>query len=208
MNWWAYLTDLVLQFSFRVKEGQAFHIWLNKRISDEKYKANLLRKALGKPNLSNQEIVVLGEYIFDLFILENVTPLANEKYVYVVTNFKIPEHATAFYRKRWAIEVCFKHLKSNGFDLEATRLQGEHKIELLFSLLSLVYTLCVVRGVLEEKQNPTPIKPFFVHKIPEKYKQTATFTLGYAKIIETLYNIHHFLNHIIQTISTKNSFST
>ena len=208
VNWWAYLTDSGIQFSFRIKEGQAFHIWLNDGISDATYKANQLRKALDKPDLSHQEIVALGHYIFDLFILANVTPLAAEKYVYIVTNFKIPDDAPAFYRKRWAIEVCFKHLKSNGFDLESTGLQGEHKIELLFSLLSLVYTLCIVRGTLEENQNPPKIKTFFTHKIPKKYKQTATFTVGYTKAIEIVYNVYDFVFLILETINTKISFST
>lgn len=197
VEWWAYLDSKKVQFTFRIKEGQAFHIWINNNISDVKYKANLLRKALGKPNLTHQEIVILGQYILDLFICKNVTPNATEKYVYIVTNFKNPNDAPTFYRKRWAIEVCFKHLKSNGFDLESTGLNGKHKIELLFSIISCVYTLCIVRGILTESEKNSTAKFFFVQNIKKQYKQTSTFTIGYTKTIEIVYDVFDFISNII-----------
>jgi hypothetical protein len=207
-EWWAYLTRKSIQFSFRIKEGQAFNIWLNNTISDDRYKVNMLRLALNKPNLTHQEIVILGKYIFDLFICKNVTPNATEKYVYIVTNFKIPTDAPAFYRKRWAIEVCFKHLKSNGFDLESTGLQGEHKIELLFALISFIYTLCIIRGVIVEAEEIPKAKVFSVDNVKKQYKQFSTFTTGYTKMIEIVYNVFDFLQSVMDAININSAFST
>lgn len=207
-EWWAYLTGKDIQFAFRIKEGQAFHIWLNGGISDARYKVNLLRKALDKPDLTHQEIVVLGQYIFDLFICKNVTPNATEKYVYIVTNFTIPADAPAFYRRRWSIEVCFKHLKSNGFDLESTGLQGEFKIELLFALISCLYTVCIVRGIITETEEKPKIKVFAVQNEKKEYKQFSTFTTGYTKTIEIVYTLFDFVLNLLDITSLKYSFST
>jgi hypothetical protein len=208
VEWWAYLDNKNIQFTFRIKEGQAFHIWINHNVSDIKYKANLFRKALGKPYLTHQEIVILGQYVLDLFICKNVTPNATEKYVYIVTNFKNPTDAPTFYRKRWTIEVCFKHLKSNGFDLESSGLNGEHKIELLFAITSCVYTLCVVRGILAEIEELPKSKTFFVQNIKKQYKQTSTFTLGYTKTIEIVYDIFDFILNIINLAFVNPLYST
>jgi hypothetical protein len=207
-EWWAYLIEKNIQFAFRIKEGQAFYIWMNNNISDTKFKVNLLRKALDKPELTHQEIVVLEGYILDLFICKNVTPKATEKYVYIVTNFKIPENAPDFYRKRWTIEVCFKHLKSNGFDLESTGLDGEHKIELLFSIISCVYTICVIRGILTEIQHKPKSKTFAVEDVKKDYKQTSTFTLGYTISMEIIYDVFDFILNLHDTVFSNSSLST
>lgn len=206
VHWWAYLIGKNIQFAFRIKEGQAFHIWINNNISDIKYKANLLREALGKPDLTQQEIVILGQYVLDLFICKNVTPKATEKYVYIVTNFEIPKNAPIFYRKRWTIEVCFKHLKSNGFDLESTGIEGEHKIELLFSILSCVYTLCIIRGILTELEEKPKFKTFKIENVKKIYKQTSTFTTGYTKISDIVYDVFDFILILEKSIFLKHSF--
>jgi hypothetical protein len=202
-----FLTLKHIQFSFRIKEGQAFHLWLNNTISDARFKANQLRKALDKLDLTHQKIVLLGEYIFDLFICKNVTPNVKEKFMYIFTNFIIPADAPGFYRQRWAIEVCFKHLKSNGFDLEST-LQGEFKIELLFAIINFVYTLCVVRGICEETENPPTLKTFTAENVQKKYKQTSTFKLGCAKTFDIVYGVFDFLKVLLVATDLNISFST
>jgi Transposase DDE domain len=208
VKWWAYLVDKNIQFSFRIREGQSFHIWINNNISDVRFKANLLRTALGNPKLKHQEIVILGQYILDLFICKNVTPNATEKHIYIVTNFDNPQAATEFYRKRWTIEVCFKHLKSNGFDLEATGVEGDHKIDLLFGMISFVYTLCVMRGILTETENPPKMNLYTLGKTKKRFKQTSSFTTGYENIIQKMYDVFDFAQIIYKTIFVNHSFST
>jgi transposase len=41
------------------------------------------------------------------------------------------------YRQRWSIEVSFKQLKSDGFDLEKTGIKDSERLKTLCSLLSL-----------------------------------------------------------------------
>lgn len=208
VKWWAYLVDKKIQFSFRIKEGQSFHIWINNNISDVRFKANLLCTALGLPQLKHQEIVILGQYILDLFICKNVTPNATEKHIYIVTNFDNPQAATEFYRKRWTIEVCFKHLKSNGFDLESTGLEGAHKIDLLFGMISFVYTLCIMKGILTETEILPKMNLYNLGKTKKQFKQTSSFTTGYETIIQKMYDVFDFVQIIYKIICTNHLFST
>ena len=50
-------------------------------------------------------------------------------HLYVVSNRLTPNKALKAYRKRWAIEVLFGHLKKKGFDLESTHLREHRRID-------------------------------------------------------------------------------
>ena len=62
------------------------------------------------------------------------------------------------YRKRWAIELMFKHCKKNGFNLEDTHLKHLDRIEKLLAVVASALLLCFKAGEKEEKKKPTPYK--------------------------------------------------
>jgi hypothetical protein len=41
----------------------------------------------------------------------------------IIVSFNKPENAQQDYQKLWQIEMCFKAMKSSGFDIEKTHLQ-------------------------------------------------------------------------------------
>lgn len=74
-----------------------------------------------------------------------------------------PADALQHYQQRYRIETMFKHLKSNGFDLEALHLQYGYKIRLMMAVVVLAYTLAVLYGLVDFKQKVKPKK----HGSPE-----------------------------------------
>jgi hypothetical protein len=74
-----------------------------------------------------------------------------------------PAEAVEYYKQRYRIESMFKHLKSNGFDLEALHLEYGYKIRLLMAVLVLAYTLAITYGLADFKQKVKPKK----HGSPE-----------------------------------------
>jgi hypothetical protein len=62
------------------------------------------------------------------------------------------------YRKRWTIELMFKHCKQNGFNLEDTHLRHLDRIEKLLAVVASALLLCFKAGEKEEKKKPTPYK--------------------------------------------------
>jgi Transposase DDE domain len=54
------------------------------------------------------------------------------------------------YRKRWKIEVFFKYMKTQGFHLEAFKMAGPHKVNILMSLLAIVYLIVIELETIEK----------------------------------------------------------
>ena len=58
----------------------------------------------------------------------------------LITTLAYTNKAVELYKLRYRIESLFKHLKSNGFDLEALHLQSSRKVRLMMALVVLAYT--------------------------------------------------------------------
>lgn len=69
-----------------------------------------------------------------------------------------PHRATVHYRKRWGIETLFAALKSRGFDLEATHLTGEKRLEKLLGLLALAFAWSELVGEWRDQRDPLKTK--------------------------------------------------
>ena len=69
-----------------------------------------------------------------------------------------PADALERYKQPYRIESMFKHLKSNGFDLEALHLQYGYKIRLMMAVVGLAYTLAVIYGLVDFKHKVKPKK--------------------------------------------------
>lgn len=108
----------------------------------------------------------------------------------LITTLEKASKAVEFYQLRYGIEPLFKHLKSNGFDLEALHLQSSRKVRLLMALLVLAYTLAVVYGLKGYKRKYPPLKhgfpPMSVFKVGiEKWQNhLASFELFLEKALK------------------------
>ena len=69
-----------------------------------------------------------------------------------------PHRALFHYRKRWGIETLFAALKLRGFDLEATHLTDETRLEKLLGLLALTFARSQLTGEWRDQRNPIKIK--------------------------------------------------
>ncbi len=63
-----------------------------------------------------------------------------------------PQKAIEYYQYRYRIEPMFRHLKSNGFDLESLYVKKAYKLQLIMAGLVLAYTLAIVYGLQKFKQ--------------------------------------------------------
>jgi hypothetical protein len=63
-----------------------------------------------------------------------------------------PAEAVESDQQRYRIESRFKHLKSNGFDLESLHLAYGYKIRLLMAVVVLAYTLAITYGLIDFKR--------------------------------------------------------
>ena len=76
----------------------------------------------------------------------------------LITTLAYANKAVELYKLRYRIESLFKHLKSNGFDLEALHLQSSRKVRLMMALVVLAYTLSIIYGLKGYKRKYPPLK--------------------------------------------------
>jgi hypothetical protein len=101
-----------------------------------------------------------AQYTFVLVAYRNRS--GKEEFLRLITTLT-PAEAVEYYQQRYRIESMFRHLKSNGFDLEALHLEYGYKIRLMMAVVVLAYTLAVSYGLVDFKHKVKPKK----HGSPE-----------------------------------------
>lgn len=88
-----------------------------------------------------------------------------------------PAEAAKAYAHRYRIESMFKHMKSNGFDLENLHVKQAYKVNMMMAALVLAYTLSVVEGL-------------------KKYNRIALKKHGFAELSVFRYGLDWWQNYL------------
>jgi len=170
------------------------------RVSDYKVAIQAGGKGTARRSLTELESKAksqLGSVIWQAFTL-NADP-----YTFVIVAYRnrsgkteflrlittlTPAQALELYKQRYRIESIFKHLKSNGFDLQALHLQYGYKIRLMMAVVVLAYTLAVIYGLVDFKHK-VPIKK---HGSPEM----SVFRWGLDKWQDYLSHLEEFMEKL------------
>jgi len=100
----------------------------------------------------------------------------------ILISFNKNDQSNIEYKKRWQIEMCFKAMKSSGFDIEKTHLNQIDRIEKLVCLVMIAFVWCYKVGIYLDKF----ILPIKLKKHGRKAK--TIFKYGLDKINNTLLN--------------------
>jgi len=147
-EWFKELKRLSIHFVIRVKEG-IYHTEINQACGRSWDQMKVKASGLKKGKKVSKRIKLDGlelQYI----ILKNPRPDAEDELIYLVSDLDSPTQAARIYAFRWSIEVCFKHLKKNGFNLEKMSVRGKEKRHLMMVVAVLVYILAIREGLIEE----------------------------------------------------------
>ena len=159
-RWFKYLKGKGLGFVIRLKKGiYKEYIDTQRSGSDKNFKHQKWRyrgmeqeaqKGTYKSCGVAKEVKILGEkYTFVVF--KNPKTDAEEPLVYFLSTLKKKVQIVKAYPIRWSIETCFKHLKTNGFNLEAMNFKKSSKIKLMLGIVTFLYAMCIGRGWLQYK---------------------------------------------------------
>jgi hypothetical protein len=116
-----------------------------------------------------------------------------DDFVVLVSVEKQIDKISQDYRKRWGIEVFFRHAKKNGFNMEDLNLKEQQKIQLLIGVVAIAYCLSIRQGLTQEQQNITKIKKHGA-------KAVSTFRNGLDNLRNNVFNLKDmikFLNELI-----------
>lgn len=147
--------------------------------------------------------MVLGETTYTFVMIKNPKHDPKEPYIYFISDMQDARAISNHYLKRWKIECCFKHLKSNGFNIEDINLKTDDKIELMMGVLAMVYIMAVREGLLSHKLKPIPLKKYKDGKL---YLSISIFRIGLA-IIQTLFTkINKLIEYIENQLKPNDSW--
>ena len=200
--WLRQLVEMNILFVIRIKNNKKCQVWFNNGVKEREVKIKALHRYMTKKGLNSHEIILAGDYVARFIVLENTAPQPDEPFLYLITNVDDIEQAAQLYRMRWKIECCFKHLKTNGFNLENQGFTAPHKIELLISLLVLVYAMAIYEGVIIHQSEDKPKMKNY--KVKEKsgalrvvnYPAKSVFRSGLSKIEDIIINLNDFIAYV------------
>lgn len=92
----------------------------------------------------------------------------------IIVSFNRPQEAQSDYAERWQVEMCFKAMKSGGFDIEATHLTDLARLAKLVLLVMVAFVWCYRVGIYLHK-----IRPIKVKKHGRKAKSIFRYGLDY-----------------------------
>lgn len=113
----------------------------------------------------------------------------------IIVSFNKPEKAQHHYKKRWQIEMCFKAMKSSGFDIEKTHLQEIQRIQKLILIVMIAFVWCYKTGIYLHH-----IRPIKVKKHGRKAKSIFKYGLSFLASVllnnqnQNYINIFQFLS--------------
>jgi transposase len=114
------------------------------------------------------------------------------KSLYIASSKKITE-AMKLYKKRWAIETCFKSLKSQGFELERSKIRTSERMHKMLMIMAL--TMAILTKIGQISKDKKPIKPIKSTKRGDSQRYTS-FRLGINLCTEWLIQASRSTNEI------------
>lgn len=192
-EWFGELKEQGLYFVIRVKEG-IYHEEVNgeKGLSWSVMKARALKKGKGK-KISKK--IILNKIPMHYIILKNPRPNADDELIFLLSNWTSATQAARMYEIRWQIEVCFKHLKSNGLNLEDMNVEGKEKRHLMMAIAVLAYIIIIREGILEEyRKKSISIKKDY--RTGFYYRAVSVFRKGLSIIRKKVFNLKELIRYL------------
>lgn len=153
--WMAYLAREKIPFTLRLRENQyvsrdGYATWTIARYAQQRKRGErLILPGLSRLGADNGAGAIRVRIVMLRLKTGELLALAASSR---------PSRALARYRERWTIETLFGHLKTRGFDMEATHITDPEKLSTLTALLALATALAVKTGVAANVLRPVSVK--------------------------------------------------
>ena len=187
-EWFKYIVEQELHFVIRLKAKMYFDLqtYEGKKRTSLKY----FNKYVDQFGIYAIPMKLNG-CSYSFVIIKNPKHDPKEPYIYFISDLKDAKAIANHYLKRWKIESAFKHLKTNGFNIENANLKNDLKIELLMAIVVFAYVVAVKEGLL--KINTIKMKKYNNGK---SYLSISVFRTGYTVLQALCKTINQFIEYI------------
>lgn len=166
-------------FNFLLSKGIDFVIRI--RLGDYESQVNreggpcydqLMNKALNSKRVYSK-LISIGKNSLWFSIKRNRKGSPKDPFIILLSSRAEPVQAYRIYAQRWQIEQCFRHLKSNGFDLQKLGLKNPLKVQLMMALVIFAYCISIHLGMKQWKK-----VRFKTYPDGTRYREISAFRLG------------------------------
>ena len=193
-GWFTFLDELGLFFIIRLSR-QDYKVEIS---AGGKSYGSLLKRALTGKLVSQDIRIGQGCYQF-VATCHQDGPNGTDPLVLLLTNTTwSKQKVLARYRIRWYTEPLFRHLKSNGFDLEAIGFENRQKIRLMVAIVVVLYVICVAEGL--KHFDRIGAKRYADGRVSDS---ESVFRVGYGVVANRLTTIEHFLEWLLGAMHQK-----
>lgn len=195
-DWFNYLINNKINFVVRIKRN-IYKQYINegKGRTHQQITNKVLRSK--KSNKAVAKMIELDELSLKFVAVKNPKNDPKDPVIYLLTNHteKAANEIAYNYCLRTKIEHCFKHLKSNGFNLEQINLRKKSRCRLLMAITVFTYTLSIHEGLKEYDKVP--------RKIYAKYKPekaVSVFRFGLNRLAQFTKSLEEFCMYFFAEI--------
>lgn len=141
---------------------------------------------------------MVNEQAYSIVMTKNLKNDRKEPYIFFISNMDNAGEILKHYAERWKIECCFRHLKTNGFDIEAMNFKNDQKIELMMGVVAMTYAVAIREGILSHIAKPIKMKKY---KNGKGYLEISIFRKGLEIMDATLIGINNFVRYLCRTVA-------
>lgn len=195
-KWFKYLRERGINFVIRLRFANYYEAVNNQ---PGKTYQQMYDQCFYHGKFARKQILIDGE-AFYLSMRTNPKGTPGEEVIIFLTPIRPVRKTVDQYVKRWRIECLFRHLKTNGFDLEAINLQPPRKSNLLMALVCLAYAV-TIRAAWSVRSTIRKI----IFPDGSIYPAESVFRKGLSIVTAQCANFKRFIDYMITLISTSDS---
>ena len=187
LQWFKSLRSVFqLHFVVRLKKG-IYHDFVNDIPGKSREEMmEKLRRCKRKNHISKRILMEGIPYYYLICRNPKADHPDEDEFVFLLTSLLNRDSAAAAYSYRWQIEVSFRHLKTNGFNLEDMRVEGPQKRELMFAILNLLFVICIREGERFYRYHPDSRQIKMDHQTGIVRIVHSTFRQGLAILLRVM----------------------
>lgn len=159
------------------------------RYSKLKQRAKSRKRAVSKK-------IELEGLALTFVVVPNQQAQAKEELLYLLSSLENASAISQAYRLRWLIEYCFKHLKSNGFEVEDLSFKDPDKIRLLLAVVIVAYSVSIHQGLKFDK---TMKRKKYANQ--SSTRAVSVFRNGLDQLSSQVYQLVLFLDFICRELA-------
>lgn len=194
-DWFKFLKENKIYFVIRLRVGDYFEDVNAARGKDY---GRMQGKCALKSKLVKKQVFLDGQ-VYTVVMLPNPKFGADEPVMIFLTTLPNAAKAAELYAKRWKIECLFRHLKTNGYNLEDLNLKDPNKNLLMMAIVTTAYILAIREGWKRKKHIPTQH-----YADGSEWPEVSIFREGLALLTAKCYRFIDFLKYVFKALGSKN----